>query len=345
MSAAKPNGNEDQLLFSARCGTVDDFIVVHQWQWRELLQVAPSSLQYGQLVMSGLSPLRVFSTEASPDEGTCARLAHVNGMLGDASKLRYQFLQFNVLFCKLYYGCNLDVDGKVDFSRCSPVVCAAEVNALFNSFLMYGKRILDFMDYSLKLYYPDEHEYNYWRLQSRKLYDNSLDYAFCYDFRNVVEHEGIGISIVNIDERTCQMGIALIIDAEVMSSNIKVQLKRRLAAFARRANSNNCVPWLSVGKTCRSYYCAISVLAALYSRIIVDRLKETKPEYCSYCLGVPKPANCIIRDMQEEHGYKPAARVYEIESCDSYSYILDWAEKIESQAWEMLSLERGSSET
>ena len=135
------------------------------------------------------------------------------------------------------------------------------------------------------------------------------------------------------------MGIALNIDAEVMSSNIKVQLKRRLTAFAHKARSKNSVPWLSVGKTCRSYYCAISVLAALYSRIIVDRLKDSEPEYYSYCLGIPKSANCIIRDMQEEYGYKPAARVYELKSSDSYGYILDWAERIENRAWEMLSAE------
>ena len=202
MYSAESNESEGRLLPASACGIVEDFIVAHQWQWRELLQVPPCSLQYGRLVMAGLSPLGVFSTGVCPDDDACAGLIQFNGMLGDASKVRYQFLQLNVLFCKLYYGYSLDKDGKVDFIRKSPVVCAAEVNALFNSFLMYGKRILDFMDYSLSTYYPGEHEYRYWRLQSERLYDNSLDYAFCYDFRNVVEHEGIGISVVNVDEKS-----------------------------------------------------------------------------------------------------------------------------------------------
>lgn len=298
---------------------IKDFFVVPPWQWK----VDQSNhYTYGVLKSTRYTPLTVSDTEEVPSSDSLYGFTTFCSLFGHSSQVGAQYSQFTISKRMLLAKHDFSVDGNVSFVGTNPSALYAEILFLFNSFLIAGKRAIELMESTLNNHYS-KRSYSAWRQLASMLYDENLDYAFCYDFRNCIEHEAALISIVNIDEQSSTAGFAINIDSGLLDSKLKNSTKARLIEFAKERKSSGKCPWLSLGQVISAYTKLITILYVLFQTIVRKELTKQYGSYARSLSDAPCEANCIIEHAREfkTTGYIPANRVCRFDKLNMTSYI------------------------
>lgn len=288
-----------------------DFFDAHPWQWERVTENDIESMTYGYLhIQDGVIPLCVedyklcVEKEISAIVGYCATY-------GYKCKVSMQLGQFECCLRSLLVDYDFETDGSVSFAGSSPAALNTKINTLFSSILVLGKRVVDLMDHYFKKR-GGVSGIEDWNRIRRSCYDNSVVYAFCYDYRNCLEHESSLISIVNVDMSNSLAGFAINVDAGILESRLKAKTKERLAEFAAERRRENLSPWLSVGQCAKQYGQFIRLLYYMFLGTIYDELSINNDNYQDFLSHVPKRANCIIEVKKPfgQCGYVPGRVVY-----------------------------------
>lgn len=295
--------------------TGTQFCAMNDRSWRSLDSASIRDTHYGILHTIDCNPCLVEVTGKRVDLTDIVAIREGMKYLGECEKIQEAYLEFVTNIRLLLTSFDFSEEGKAALLFLENIPSPFAANAMFKNIVLSGRRLIDGMEGSIKRTFGGESEqYNEWRACAERFYGESVSYAFCYDVRNCIEHDGVlFVSTVNIDIEQQTAGFAVNLENELLDTSLKSGTKEKLRQFLHERKLDGRSPWLSLSGMTKSYYVQIGVLYVCF----LDMMIKAVVPICEAAEREGEalaPVNCIVRKMPPLHpdDDKPASRVYRL---------------------------------
>lgn len=288
---------------------------MNDWSWCSLDRASIGDARYGTLHTIDCNPCLVEVSGKRVDLSDIVAIKEGMKYLGECEKIQEAYLEFATNIRLLLTSFDFSEEGKAVLLFLENIPSSFAANAMFKNIVLSGRRLIDSMENSIKHTFGSESEqYDEWRASAERFYGESLSYAFCYDVRNCIEHDGVlFVSTVNIDIEQQTAGFAVNLENELFDTSLKSGTKEKLRQFLLERKSDGRSPWLSLSGVTKSYCAQIGVLYVCF----LDMMIKAVMPICEAAAREGEalaPVNCIVRKMPPLHpdDDSPASRVYKL---------------------------------